>query len=249
MSEDLSLDKAFYMVRALHTLGKPRSEFAKYECVLRHDASFAFRYARLVLKARWPEAEPLIMQSPIAGEYAIELMKDRWLEAEPYMIRQARSAYMYSLNILKTRWPEAEHAILDSQYNIPYARDVIMGRWPALECKLLSMTGRFTERENALSLFRECERYRHKVVRGRWLEYEQKLLAKVATNSSLHKLAEMYIHNVIRGRWEDAEHVFLKNKRSKLAKLYLTWVTKATLNSMGLPEHNLGVDEITSVLD
>jgi hypothetical protein len=49
-------------------------------------AEDSYRYARLVVKGRWPEAESVIAK-------------------DPYY------AYVYALHVIKGRWPEAESVI------------------------------------------------------------------------------------------------------------------------------------------
>ena len=65
-----------------------------------------YRYARNVLKARWFEAEPVIMKEPEwAYYYACHVLKARWREAEPVIMKDPCWAYLYSF---KARWLEAE---------------------------------------------------------------------------------------------------------------------------------------------
>ena len=67
------------------------------------------RYARYVVKGRWPEAEPYIMKNPkTAYRYALCVIKGRWLEAEPYIKKNPEQACHYAYYILEGRWPEAE---------------------------------------------------------------------------------------------------------------------------------------------
>ena len=64
--------------------GEPVCPDGVYPYVL--GANEAYFYARLVIKERWPEAEPVIMTSP-------------------------ENAYWYVEYVIKARWPEAESAI------------------------------------------------------------------------------------------------------------------------------------------
>jgi hypothetical protein len=96
---------------------------------------WAYWYAHNVLRERWPEAEPVIVQSRYwACKYAMDVIKGRWPEAEPIMIKDPYWGYKYAMDIIKGRWPEAEPVIIQHPYwAYFYARNVIQGRWPEAE--------------------------------------------------------------------------------------------------------------------
>ena len=55
------------------------------------------RYARDIIKGRWPEAELYIMKDPVwAYCYARDVVKDRWIEAEPCIKKNPGWARLYS---------------------------------------------------------------------------------------------------------------------------------------------------------
>ena len=71
-----------------------------------------FLHVWLVIKGRWPEAEPIIMEDPnYAYLYAKDVIKGRWPEAEPTIKEYPQWACWYALNVIKGRWPEAEPTI------------------------------------------------------------------------------------------------------------------------------------------
>ena len=71
-----------------------------------------FKHALLVIKGRWPEAEPFIMEDPrYACYYAQDVIKGRWPEAEPIIMKDPKCACWYALNVIVDRWPEAEPTI------------------------------------------------------------------------------------------------------------------------------------------
>ena len=88
-----------------------------------------------VIKDRWPEAEPTIMQDPgFAYCYAENVIGGRWPEAEPIIMKDPEWAYYYAKYTIKGRWPEAEPFIMkDPKHAYHYAQDVIKGRWPEAE--------------------------------------------------------------------------------------------------------------------
>ncbi len=74
-------------------------------------------YAKNVIKGRWKEMEPIIMEDEgYAYQYAVDVIGGRWEEAESYLMRDPWVAYKYAKNILKSRWIEAEpHIKRDSE--------------------------------------------------------------------------------------------------------------------------------------
>lgn len=107
-------------------------EFEK-EVFSSKDAGAAYKYARDVLKKRWPAAEPIIIKNPwTAADYAIKVIKGEWPEAEPIILQTPHPAADYAVAI-KGEWPEAEPIILqkrDAAY--VYALGV-KGEWPEAE--------------------------------------------------------------------------------------------------------------------
>lgn len=84
----------------------------------------AYLYSKKILKGRWIEAEPYIMQDPFyAYVYAKHVLKQRWPEAEPYIMKNPTWAYQYALYVIKDKWPEAEPYIKkDKHYNNIYKK-------------------------------------------------------------------------------------------------------------------------------
>ena len=82
------------------------------------EPGWALDYATNIIKGRWPEAEPYILQElHTAYWYAINVVKDRWPEAEPIIAEDPTLALMYNCSFIKHRWPEAE------QYFDPRGKD------------------------------------------------------------------------------------------------------------------------------
>jgi hypothetical protein len=104
------------------------------------DADEAFMYASFVIKRRWPEGEPIIMQSPRQSYfYARDIIEGRWPEAEPYIMKDCKFAYFYAKEVIQGRWPEAEPYIMENEkIAYDYALDVIKGRWPEAEPIILN---------------------------------------------------------------------------------------------------------------
>lgn len=79
-----------------------------------------------------------------AASYAVNVIKRRWPEAEPYILNDIYWAYYYGLNIVKERWPELEKELLRDtnrfrSYIIGYAAEIIKDRWPQAENALKSL--------------------------------------------------------------------------------------------------------------
>lgn len=124
-----------------------KEDFKSVEHIIAKDPKLSYSYVSSVLHSRFPEAEPIIMKSPIAVDYARHIIKGRWLEAEPYIMKSPEHAYLYARDVLATdqkwmskpghengRWPEAEPYIMKSPYHAYwYSMEIIDGRWPEAE--------------------------------------------------------------------------------------------------------------------
>ena len=116
----------------------------------------AYHYAKDVIKGRWPEAEPYIIQGAksmsdsigisILVDYARDVIGGRWPEAEPVIRKNPEYAYQYARKVIGGRWPEAEPYIRqDPVWALFYARDVIKGRWPEAEPVIMKSPRRWAE--------------------------------------------------------------------------------------------------------
>lgn len=109
------------------------TDATKQEVLERGSPEELVDYAVEVLKSRWPEAEPIILNNLSAAfVYLREVLKERWPELEG-KLTSPQAMYEYA-SIVKMRWPKAEKEILrDAQFYpslaYEYARDVIGGRW------------------------------------------------------------------------------------------------------------------------
>lgn len=202
-------------------------------------ASAYFLHARDILRGRWKEKEPYILQEPhIAVAYAKQIINGRWPELERVLLSgEARVEYLvdYALDVIKGRWPEAEPIIIESsEIGTPllYARH-LQFKWPALEKRILSgadedwpvyitryardvIESRWPEGEKAL-LTRDkglhwIWNYTKKVLRTRWLEAEKALLA-----SNDDEGCYTYAYEVIGGRWPELEQKWM-DKTIKLSQ-------------------------------
>jgi len=81
----------------------------------------AVKYTIDVIKRRWPEAEPYIMNdADIAFAYARDVIKGRWYEAEPYIMKDKFASIQYAIDVVKERWFDAEPYIKKSKYSDEY---------------------------------------------------------------------------------------------------------------------------------
>ena len=102
-------------------------------------ATWAFSYARDVIKGRWPEAEHVILKNPnLIDAYMHQYIKGRWLEAENVVL-SGGFLVGYSVNAIKGRWPKAERTILSHHSTLSYAQCAVEGRWVEAE-HLISKT-------------------------------------------------------------------------------------------------------------
>jgi len=113
---------------ALYNIGGPVPQFEPYILESLEDPyDFIYtpiKYAKNVIKGRWPEYEERLLNRAKAGnkeywdlyEYALDVIGDRWPEAEPFIMKDPEYAYYYATEILKRPWPEAEPYIKKSSY-------------------------------------------------------------------------------------------------------------------------------------
>jgi hypothetical protein len=157
--------------------------FAAKEKEIAKDPKRAYKYAKNVIRGRWPEAEAAIATDPErAYLYAKDIIRGRWPEAEAVIATDPERAYLYARDVIGGRWPEAEAAIAtDPERAYLYAKDIIGGRFPEGEAAIA------TDPERA-------SMYAKDIIRGRFPEAE----AVIAKDPSA---AYLYAWYVIRGRW------------------------------------------------
>jgi hypothetical protein len=90
----------------------------------------AVQYADWVIRGRWEDAEPMIMEDPEAAvRYSDKVLRQRWKEAEHVIVQSPKAATQYASRVLRERWREAEQLISGSESAKYYARNVLAGRW------------------------------------------------------------------------------------------------------------------------
>jgi hypothetical protein len=99
-----------------------KDRWPEAEPIIMQNAAWTYWYARYAIKDRWPEAEPLIMKNAAyAYRYACSVMQGRWLEAEPIIMKDVLCAYGYARDVMKERWTEAEpYIVKDNEYTDYY---------------------------------------------------------------------------------------------------------------------------------
>ena len=180
---------------------------------------WALNFALQVIKGRWPEAEPYIMQDPHSAlGYAQSIIQDRWPEAEPYILQNRDDAFIYAKYVIQGRWPEYEETMGDNPIDLlDYCSEVIRGRLPEKEHIMLKSPewAAFYARTIIKDRWPEAEPiilqnglaavgYATHVIKGRWPEAEPMIME----NS---RWAYEYVRNVVRGPWPEAEPYFEKD--------------------------------------
>jgi len=125
-----------------------KTRWPEAESIIMKDSRAIYIYAKTILRDRWIEAEPFILQTEPESDHGWNLYGyfcdivngydkcpiRRWIEAEPYIMKFPKWAYDYSKKIMGGRWPEAEPYIMQSpNYAFEYASKIIKGRWPESE--------------------------------------------------------------------------------------------------------------------
>jgi hypothetical protein len=115
------------------------------EPLILQDANCSYNYALKIIRARWPEAEPIILEKGTPKTlhyYAKNIIKDRWVEAEPKILASKSSSFDYANDVIRGRWPEAEKIILEKgaeeikdKYHFwdSVLMTVVKNRWPEAE--------------------------------------------------------------------------------------------------------------------
>ncbi|GIW05194.1 MAG: hypothetical protein KatS3mg059_1814 [Thermomicrobiales bacterium] len=79
------------------------------EPVIAEHAYWAWRYARWIVRGRWPEGEETIRHNPLGAVlYAWNIIGDRWPEAEPTILQSCEAICLYVEQVIRGPWPEGE---------------------------------------------------------------------------------------------------------------------------------------------
>jgi len=181
----------------------------------------AVRYAKQILKGRFPAAEETIAKDTRnAIRYAAHIIKGRFPAAEPKILEDIQHIYTYIDDVLapQERWPEFEEMmeadkIEENTYDmyarkqdlanlsVKYAFEVIKGRWPKAEYIILRSA-------NA------SVRYAQHVLQQRWPKLEKIILSNFENrpdepNANI-SAAISYGSKIIKGRWQEIEE-YLKS--------------------------------------
>jgi hypothetical protein len=161
-------------------------------------------YATKILRSRWPEAEPIILESDHESyKYARDIIKGRWPEAEPVILDGLHNIVNYARNVIKGRWPEAERKLLSLSvssksalgwplaYAVTYAEEIMHGRWQEAEPIIMKEP-------------RAAVLYATKILHGRWPEAEEYIMHDSTS-------AYEYAVNILHRSWPEAERVISQN--------------------------------------
>jgi len=168
----------------------------------------------------WPEYEAAMFENPRRAEevvsYLWHLNGNRRAEKrfEDYLLKVGQESYdfEYAIDYAKNcnfRWVELERAIIQSNKiwdMYQYAKEVIKGRWPEIEPKLLN------DKWGGLS---EALYYARDAVKQRWPELEQKIME--------HKngwAAGQYAVVIMKARWPEMEPYILNDKDKAVPTYY-----------------------------
>jgi hypothetical protein len=137
----LSIHELQSWFQGLHEAGAPpgRGDVAWVRHEMARNANTALRFARDVLKGRFPEGETALATEPqLAYLYARDVLKGRFPAAEAILATDQYYAYVYAENVLHGRFPLGERVIADHPgVAAMYARTILKGRFPAAEQRVL----------------------------------------------------------------------------------------------------------------
>lgn len=133
---------------------------------------FAAHYAKDIIQAPWPVAEPVIAQNGLASAmYAELILGSQFIDGEPAIAQDANAARIYAETVISGRWQPGERAIAqDALQSLMYA-SFLGERWEPGENAIAQnpsvaliyaqtiLKGRFYEAEPALSNSKEFKEY------------------------------------------------------------------------------------------
>jgi hypothetical protein len=104
---------------------KEKKRIEEFEDFIVKSSYFSHRYARDVLKTRWPKCESVVINNAYtAFWYTSDLIKARWPEAENIIATDNFNSYMYARDILDGPFYKAHTQILNSYWGERYARNI-----------------------------------------------------------------------------------------------------------------------------
>lgn len=190
--------------------------------IVKKDPDYSVQYASSVLKKRWVEAEPYLLDDKFLNnlnseehhysicniiEYCQEVIKGRWKELEQKIIELKLSslAFEYALHVLKGPWEDAEEIIaIDSQTAFIYASDVLEEhRFEIAE-------------ENIKKDPQTAIRYAEEIIKNRWPEAEPYIL------NSDNDCALLYCEKLVKGRWPELEPKVISNANDSMRYVEIT---------------------------
>jgi len=201
------------------------------ELLQSNDPAFElYYYAKNVIKKRLPkEYEDIILKTGtirIICLYIFRVIKGRWPEVEPTIMEDPESAYDYARLIIKDRWPEAEPYIKKNiGYYKQYYDEFIRGKILKSDNELKKMTKRKRAEylydyainsksrkrldkkyEDIIKIFPDTAyQYARNIIKGRWKEAEEFIIKNP-------EWAYKYARSVIKGRWRKAEEYIMKDR-------------------------------------
>ena len=213
---------------------------------IKNSPGTAAYYATDIIKGRWPEAEETILSEPDSKEDYINFLKSinyqdveesfelYFTEANvrpPTEIEKKDfvSGLFYAKNVLHGRWPELEQKLLNLGSAAvlslyTYAKEVIKDRWPEAEPFIIDAGTVAPD-------------YARDVIKGRWPELEKSLLENIdfygeEIDEFTLEVIMYYIYEVVKGRWEEVEPYILQYNNFK--KDYIDFLNE--LNYQDLEE-------------
>lgn len=198
------------------------------------DADCVTKYARNVIKGRWPEAESVILTDlSCIYNYALRTLQHRWLEGEYHIIKLLKKnrfnqldsqIFNYIDEFIKHRWYEVETYIKkDACIAYDYATSYMKGGiWSeaekyikkqpfiALKYARFNLKRRWFEAEKYIVRDSTAAiTYGRLFVKGKWPAYEDVIYDRP-------KAIVNYCVQVLKSRWKEREHVIYEHTPSAM---------------------------------
>lgn len=188
-----------------------------------------YRYARDILKDRFPKAERVLVTDPKwAYFYARDVIKGRWPEAEPNIMRDVYWWQRYVSEVLTTeasgvfKVGDIPDKIKKQLTNITINGNVY-SPWSAVRHAIDVIQGRFPEAEELiLTDIPSAADYAVNVLKTRWPALEKKMFATTTDITGGERIGAdlddddilamaFYIHRILRIRLPKFEPLIMKN--------------------------------------
>jgi len=113
--------------KIIKKIKEKKQRILKLEKIILNSPYYAYKYARDIIKGKWPEAEKIIStEAYTAYNYAICILNNNFKDGENVIAEKADYAYYYAYKIIKGPWEDGEEIISKSaEYSVLYSQNIL----------------------------------------------------------------------------------------------------------------------------